>query len=57
MYLSLNISITQYSQFTSRSRMPHFVLDTIQIPCIETLERINNNKGVLKHTPACSKDP
>lgn len=32
--------------------MAHFVLDTIQIPCIETLERINNNKNVLKLTPA-----
>lgn len=37
--------------------MPHVELGTIQIPCIETLERVNNNKIVLKHTPACSRDP
>ena len=37
--------------------MPHFMLDIIQIPCIETLEKINNKKSVLKDSPACNKDP
>lgn len=57
MYLPVDISITLHSHFPSRPQMPHVELGTIQIPCTETLERVNNNKIVLKHTPACSRDP
>lgn len=53
-YLLFKRSHDLHSHFNIRLQMAHFVLATIQMPCVETLERTNCNKTVLKHILAHS---